>query len=317
MAVPSACNICNMSGPRRTPSLRYRAHTRSNAEDHGSLSALRLIPTDPEPGWHAYGARCTVRGATPPALATHREPAPRRVRVALLRFWHPVLGIPEQFVPLEVAGSKWEYALAVFEALHDGGSASRRVLRNLIGGWLQGHQHTPPRPEVRQRITALLAEQGWHVRENRLVIGERKLEVVGTLTALGQDARVAALHADVREVADRYLESGHAEVAIFEAFKAVNNRVRSMTGLDLDGSKLTPRDDPPPTPTECPGTERHLGGRELLPNHPTRRTAGRTRETVRRTRGDTIIECSQNCSRQARGASTDPAPDDALRVWRA
>ena len=39
-------------------------------------------------------------------------------------------------------------------------------------------------------------------------------------------------------MADRYLESGHPEVAIFEAFKAINNRVKTMTGLDLDGAKL-------------------------------------------------------------------------------
>ena len=147
-------------------------------------------------------------------------------------------GIPEEFIPAEVAGNKWEYVLGVFEALHDGGSAARRALREFIGGWLQGHYHTPPRPEVRKRITALLAAQGWHVRDGRLVIGERTADVVGTLTPLGQDARIAALHADVREVADRYLESGHPEVAIFEAFKAINNRVKAMTGLDLDGSKL-------------------------------------------------------------------------------
>ena len=54
----------------------------------------------------------------------------------------------------------------------------------------------------------------------------------------GQDARIAALHPDVRQVADRYMESGHPEVAIFEAFKAINNRVKAMTGLHLDGSKL-------------------------------------------------------------------------------
>jgi uncharacterized protein (TIGR02391 family) len=28
------------------------------------------------------------------------------------------------------------------------------------------------------------------------------------------------------------------EVAIFEAFKAINNRVKTMTGLDIDGSQL-------------------------------------------------------------------------------
>jgi uncharacterized protein (TIGR02391 family) len=147
-------------------------------------------------------------------------------------------GIPEQFIPAEVTGSKWEYVLGIFEALHDGGSAARRALREFIGGWLEGRYHTPPRPEVRKRISALLAAQGWRVHDGRLVIGERTADMVGALTPLGQDARIAALHADVREVADRYLESGHPEVAIFEAFKAINNRVKVMTGLDLDGSKL-------------------------------------------------------------------------------
>ncbi len=147
-------------------------------------------------------------------------------------------GIPEQFIPPEAAGNKWEYVLGVFETLHDDGSAARRALRQFIGGWLEGRHHTPPRPDVRRRTVALLAAQGWYVHDGRLVIGERSLDAVGTLTPLGQDARIAALHAEVREVADRYLDSGHAEVAIFEAFKAINNRVKAMTGLDLDGSKL-------------------------------------------------------------------------------
>jgi uncharacterized protein (TIGR02391 family) len=91
---------------------------------------------------------------------------------------------------------------------------------------------------VRKRIVALLAAQGWHVNDGCLVIGQRTADTVGRLTPLGQDARIAALHADVRQVADRYLESGHPEVAIFEAFKAINNRVKAMTGLELDGSSL-------------------------------------------------------------------------------
>jgi uncharacterized protein (TIGR02391 family) len=147
-------------------------------------------------------------------------------------------GLPQEFLPAEVVGNKWEYVLGVFEALHDGGSATRRALRQFIGGWLEGRYHTPPRPDIRKRITALLAAQGWHVNEGRLVIGERTADVVGVLTPLGQDARIAALHADVREVTDRYLESGHPEVAIFESFKTINNRVKTMTGLDLDGTAL-------------------------------------------------------------------------------
>ncbi len=147
-------------------------------------------------------------------------------------------GIPEEFVPIEVAGSKWAYVLSVLEALHDDGSAARRALREFIGGWLQGERHTAPPTEVRKRIVALLGAQGWHINDGRLVIGERTADAVGALTPLGQDTRIAALHSDVREVADRYLQSGHPEVAIFEAFKAINQRVRTLTGLDLDGSKL-------------------------------------------------------------------------------
>jgi uncharacterized protein (TIGR02391 family) len=158
-------------------------------------------------------------------------------------------GIPEQFIPAEVPASKWEYVLGVLEALHDGGAAARRALRQFIGGWLEGRYHTPPRADVRKRIVALLEGQGWHVNGGRLVIGERTADTVGTLTPLGQDARIAALHADVRQVADRYLESGHPEVAIFETFKAINNRVKTMTGLELDGSGLMGeafKDDDPP-----------------------------------------------------------------------
>lgn len=147
-------------------------------------------------------------------------------------------GIPAEFIPAEVTGSKWAYVLSVFEALHDGGSASRRALREFIGNWLQGRLHAPPPPEVRERITALLAGQGWQVVDNKLVIGERSAEIANPVAPPEQDARIAALHSDVRQVADRYLESGHPEVAIFEAFKAINKRVKAMTGLDLDGSKL-------------------------------------------------------------------------------
>ncbi len=147
-------------------------------------------------------------------------------------------GIPEEFVPPAVAGSKWEYVLEVLEGLHDGGSAARRALREFLGGWLEGRHHMPPRRDIQKRILALLGQQGWHVGEGRLVIGERVYDAAGALTPLGRDARIAALHADVRQAADRYLESGHMEVAIFEAFKAINNRVKAMTGLDEDGSKL-------------------------------------------------------------------------------
>ena len=90
---------------------------------------------------------------------------------------------------------------------------------------------------MRKRVVSLLGQQGWHIRDGRLVIGERLHVEPGTVTPLGRDARLAALHADIRQVTERFIEE-HLDVAIFEAFKAVNNRVKEMTGLDLDGSKL-------------------------------------------------------------------------------
>jgi uncharacterized protein (TIGR02391 family) len=146
-------------------------------------------------------------------------------------------GIPKDAVPEVVAGDKWQYVFGVLGSLHEGGSAARRALREFIGGWLEGYFHAPPPTEVRKRITSLLAQQGWRIREGRLVIGERVRVEPGTVPPLGRDARLAALHADIRQVTERFVED-HLDVAIFEAFKAINNRVKQMTGLDLDGSPL-------------------------------------------------------------------------------
>jgi uncharacterized protein (TIGR02391 family) len=146
-------------------------------------------------------------------------------------------GIPVEAVPDVVTGDKWQYVFRVLESLHEGGSAARRALRQFVGGWLEGYFHAPPPADVRKRITSLLAQQGWHVLEGRLVIGERIRVEPGTVSPLGRDARLAALHADIRQVTDRFVEE-HLDVAIFEAFKAINNRVKQMTGLDIDGSKL-------------------------------------------------------------------------------
>ncbi|HVV77961.1 MAG TPA: TIGR02391 family protein [Mycobacteriales bacterium] len=146
-------------------------------------------------------------------------------------------GIPEDAVPPSVSGDKWQYVFDVLSSLHDGGSAARRALRQFVGGWLDGRFHAPPPTDVRKRVVVLLEQQGWHVSKGRLVIGEHVYSEPGTVTPLGRDARLAALHADIRQVTERFVED-HLDVAIFEAFKAINNRVKQMTGLDLDGSKL-------------------------------------------------------------------------------
>jgi uncharacterized protein (TIGR02391 family) len=146
-------------------------------------------------------------------------------------------GIPAGFVPEEVAGSKASYVLGVLESLHDSGSAARRSLREFIGGWFEGAHHVPPDAEVGERITARLAAQGWHVRDGRLVVGDAVRHPVGARGSEGS-GWTGRLHPAIGDVAVPYLESGHAAVAVFESFKLINHRVREMTGLDLDGSKL-------------------------------------------------------------------------------
>ena len=58
---------------------------------------------------------------------------------------------------------------------------------------------------------------------------------------MGRDVRFATLHPEIRQAVGRYIEIERMEVAVFEAFKAVNNRVKAMTKLDLDGSALMGR----------------------------------------------------------------------------
>jgi uncharacterized protein (TIGR02391 family) len=146
-------------------------------------------------------------------------------------------GLPPEVVPPAVEGDKWEFVLNILSLLHDGGAAARRFLRDFIGSWLDGRHHAPPPVDVRRRIVVLLAQQGWHVVDGHLVVGERVTAEPGSVTPLGRDARFAALHPAIREVTARFIEE-HLDVAIFEAFKAVNNRVKEISGLDLDGSAL-------------------------------------------------------------------------------
>jgi uncharacterized protein (TIGR02391 family) len=146
-------------------------------------------------------------------------------------------GIPPEYIPMNQGDSKWEYVLLILDRLDQVGSASRRVLRELIGAWLDNRLHTWPDDDARRRILRQLGQQGWSVRDGRLVVGPQQVAVPGPPPAGSRADRFARLHPSVREASQRYLET-HLEVAIFEAFKAVNKRVKEMTGLDADGSDL-------------------------------------------------------------------------------
>ncbi len=52
------------------------------------------------------------------------------------------------------------------------------------------------------------------------------------------DIRLQSLHPEILRVAERLFLDGHLDSAILEAFKAVNNEVKDLTGLNEDGKKL-------------------------------------------------------------------------------
>jgi uncharacterized protein (TIGR02391 family) len=154
----------------------------------------------------------------------------------LLRFLRQS-GIPSEYAPAQVTGNKWEYVLSVLESLHEGGGEARRSLRTFIGRWLINLLHTWPDEDVRRRIETQLGQQGWHVRDGRLVVGEVQAATEAPPPPASLEAQIQSLHPDIRQVAERFITT-HPEVAIFEALKAVNKRVKEMSKLDADGSDL-------------------------------------------------------------------------------
>ena len=147
-------------------------------------------------------------------------------------------GIPAEKVPA-FEGTKHEYVAGVLLGLLEHGAASRREVRQFLGEWLSDLLMTGPRPEVKRRVLAQLSRQGWHLKENRLVTGPRQAMPDTEEPATSREAQYVALHAAVRQAAGKWLDSENLEVAVFEAMKAVTNRVKSMTGIDdQDGYRL-------------------------------------------------------------------------------
>jgi uncharacterized protein (TIGR02391 family) len=172
----------------------------------------------------------------------------------------------ESGIPDEIAFQPWnvdrsEFVLGVFYQLSEGGAAYRRVLRTFIGQFLDGYLQFQPDEEIRSRIVVEFARQGWHVRGGTLVIGEHvRLASRATSTLSRETQRVAGLHPAIRHVAARYLDSGQLEVAIFESFKAIIQKVKDLSGLDMDGSDLMARAfNGNPAPIQLGETSTDLG----------------------------------------------------------
>ena len=162
------------------------------------------------------------------AGAIQEEYEPAQVEVFLREAGVPptTLTLPDD-VPLQDA-----HSVLLFLAGRSG-SEGRRALRGFIGRWLDDQLPSGPTDELRSRIVEQLARQGWYVRDGRLVIGERAAgRRVGS--PLLRDARLGALHSDVRTVAEPYVRDSYPAAAVFEAVKAINLRVKKLAGRDAE-----------------------------------------------------------------------------------
>jgi uncharacterized protein (TIGR02391 family) len=126
---------------------------------------------------------------------------------------------------------------SVLAALDQWGSEGRRILRSFLGRWLDDQLISGPSNDLRAALIEQLARQGWYVVGGRLVIGEPATGKRVSSPVL-REARLGALHPRVEEVAASYVRSGYRAQAVFEVMKAVANRVRDLSRLDVDGVSL-------------------------------------------------------------------------------
>jgi len=157
-------------------------------------------------------------------------------------------GIPAEWIP-PFDGTKWVYVHDVLVALAEGGTAQRRAVRNFLGSWLDNRLHSGPDAETRDRLARDFARQGWFVREGRFVSDEPVFPTPQAAAAVARPARLDALHPSIVEVSRQLFEDEHRAAAILQAFVAVNNRVKAMSGrTDLDGVDLMAQVFRPETP---------------------------------------------------------------------
>ena len=145
-------------------------------------------------------------------------------------------GIPEEFIPAEAPATSGSTCSASSRPYTTAAAAARAacIHRRLARGPLPH----PPRADVRKRIIALLAAQGWHVDDGRLVVGER------TSTRSERSARSAATP-ESRRCTPTYARWPTATSRAATPRSPSSRRSRrsttaskTMTGLDLDGAKL-------------------------------------------------------------------------------
>lgn len=165
------------------------------------------------------------------AIDAEYEPAQAAVFLAEAGAPPSTLALPEAIEPHDT------YGVLHFLA-QESGSEGRRALRSFLGRWLDDRLATGPGDELRARLIEQLARQGWYVNDGQLVIGEPAAGTRPTSPVL-RDARLSALHREVREVAEPYVRSGHLGSAVFETVKAVNLRVKRLAGKEQEADNAS------------------------------------------------------------------------------
>jgi uncharacterized protein (TIGR02391 family) len=143
-------------------------------------------------------------------------------------------GIPREMIPsLGDDGA----GLADLFALFNGGSSNvRRVLRDFLGRWLAQELDSGPNADQERELLGDLARQGWFVRDAKVVRGE-PIRRATAAPLLGGDLLVN-LHPAIQEAARPFFSVGNRAAAVFEAFKAIELRVRELIGSDRTGMPL-------------------------------------------------------------------------------
>ena len=88
-----------------------------------------------------------------------------------------------------------------------------------------------PTGELRDELVEKLARRGWYVVDGNLVIGD-PAKGKRVRSPVLREARLAVLHREILAVSEQLFRDEHRAAAVFEAAKAVHNRVKKMSCLE-------------------------------------------------------------------------------------
>jgi uncharacterized protein (TIGR02391 family) len=143
-------------------------------------------------------------------------------------------GIPDEMIP--PLGDDGRGLAAVFSRFNGAESNERRVIRCFLGRWLDQELDSGPNADQERELREDLARQGWFTREGRLVRSE-PIRRATMAPLLGGDL-LSNLHQRVQEAARPSFAVGNRAAAVFEAFKAIELRVRELSTSQRSGVAL-------------------------------------------------------------------------------